>query len=163
MGTVYEEVLPNVDIIGGVLDDTQFLTRPMADPTATFKDGEWVVENSDGNVAKLSSGGAADVPEPVRPRMVFGGTERHDVQESGSLTVLRGGYKAKTMIYQTGESFTNGSKLICHWDGDYGELGKIGSGDTFLVVGEVTKAPVTDGTDYLEFEAYATPYLVVVA
>jgi len=163
MPSVYTDTKPNVDIIGGMLDDIQFLTRKMADPSVTFVDGEWVVENANGHVTKASSGSAAIVPEPIRPRMIFGGTDRHDVAESDSLTCLRGGYKAKTLKYKASSSFANGNKLVIYWDGTYGILGKIGSGDTFMVVGEVTKAPATDVTDYLEFEAYATPYLVVVA
>jgi len=155
MPKVYVEVKPNLDIKGGLIDGLQLLTRKMADPSATFVSGEWVKETADGVVSKLSSGGAAAVDTAVRPRVIWGGTERHDVQESGSLTCLRGLTQILTLKYETGESFAIGSKVSLYWDGDYGTLRKTPtSTGTYTVVGTVTSLPTVDGTDYLGVEVY---------
>lgn len=163
MPAVFQDTKMNVDIVGGLIDGLQLLTKAMADPDAAFVSGEWVAENAEGKVAKIGSGSAAIVPEPHFPRMIWGGTDRHDVSESDSLTCLKGLYRAKTMKYKTGNSFAVGDKLVIYWDGTNGILTKIGTGDTFTVVGEVVIPPTVDGTDYLVFEAYGTPVDVTVS
>ena len=155
MPKVYVETKPNLDIKGGLIDGLQLLTRQMADPSATFVSGEWVKETADGVVAKLASGSAAAVDTAVRPRIIWGGTERHDVKESGSLTCLRGLVSVLTLKYKSGESFAIGSKVSLYWDGTNGILRKTPTAvGTYTVVGTVTSLPTVDGTDYLGVEVY---------
>ena len=164
MPKVYVEVKPNLDIKGGLIDGLQLLTRQMADPSVTFVSGEWVKETADGIVGKLSSGSAAAVDTAIRPRIIWGGTERHDVQESGSLTCLRGLTSILTLKYETGESFAIGDKVSLYWDGTYGTLRKTpGSTGTYTVVGTVTSVPTVDGTDYLGVEIFGDAQTLIIA
>ena len=147
---------PTTEIIFN-LENVEYEARKLSAPDASFMLGEWVGLGANETAVKV-----ADL-DAVLPAMVYTPTDRHDVAESERITVARGHYFVSTMNYKLSQSFAIGDRLVVNVDGGMGKLEKIGSSDTFTVVGIVRVPPANDGIDRLIAEIYPVPSIIVVA